>query len=590
MSSSIHSHPISTTKEQCVCVRFQKPQKGSTKETTTEHWSIRQDSLDPHPQRRRRTRRNRRKDPTTHTHTTTQPTSGMTPRRIPPWTRTNSGGNGGVQPNNMQHSIFGRSAWYPVPWRRMTRLLVVVLLCWVPHHPLPIGMAAVPNAAIIRSTITRRNSSVRLPRPSSGVRFSFQAPPQRLLPRGSRRQERPVKQPLLLAQHPPWTTTSKTTTTTTPLFLSSSMSEAPLESTGNATLPKNNQDNPQTSNGLEEHRTNQTVPTDKDDDKSPIPATSATTTPPTTTTTTTPSPPPLQKKQFLRPNDGTSVNRKNRPSPAVVTPNPKPTPLENLHMVNHTPPRKLNRFLQRMWQTWNPRIPNLLTTLRLTVLLPLMLHAFYSGRASWYAAATWWTVGAATDGLDGWWARRFDCRSAWGAFLDPVADKITVCTTLIVLTGYYGTILLALPTAIIVGREIAISALREWMASLSSNKNDTSDDDNPDDPQTKSVVAVSWQGKVKTAVTLVALSAWLLMAGANQRMTMTTAALPSWSSLWLWHVVTSRFWYGWCVTLLYTATLLTVTSGVSYFRAAAPYLGGESSSWTNQDDHDSLSS
>ena len=499
-------------------------------------------------------------------------------------TRTNNGG-GGTKPT-MPHST-GRPAWHHLQWRRMTFLLFVVVLCWFQQHPLAFVVAVTPTHSVAAARSTRRRNSCLPP-------LSFQAHRTRPNLLGGSRCRSHLKQQLLLlvGQEPPWT---RTRTTTTSLFLSSSskMSELPVEPTGNATLTKmnNNKDNSNKDKpkDLGVDASNQTtIPDDNDQPRtastraaSAAAANPPPPSPPPTTTTTGAFPRP---KQFLRPND-TRSTRKSATTTVTPNTNPKPTPLENLHMVNHTPPSKLTRFVQHVWQTWKPRIPNLLTTLRMTVLLPLMLQAFYSRHAPWYAAALWWTLAAVTDGLDGWWARRFDCTSPWGAFLDPVADKITVCITLIVLTGYYGTILLALPTAIIVGREIAISALREWMASRSNQKNDSSDD-NQDD-QTKSVVAVSWQGKVKTAVTLVALSAWLLMAGANQHLTTSTTRTMAVGLSWLWNVVTSRFWYGLCVTLLYTATLLTVTSGASYFRAAAPYLmggGGDSTTATNDND------
>jgi len=72
-------------------------------------------------------------------------------------------------------------------------------------------------------------------------------------------------------------------------------------------------------------------------------------------------------------------------------------------------------------------------------------------------------VASFTDWLDGYLARRWDITSAFGAFLDPVADKLMVSTALILLSGRYGAIV-AIPSAIILAREIAVSALREWMA------------------------------------------------------------------------------------------------------------------------------
>ncbi len=92
-------------------------------------------------------------------------------------------------------------------------------------------------------------------------------------------------------------------------------------------------------------------------------------------------------------------------------------------------------------------------------------------------------VASITDYLDGYLARRWDICSPFGAFLDPVADKLMVSTALILLSGKYGSVV-AIPTSIILAREIAVSALREWMASR--GKRDS--------------VKVGFQGKVKKSL------------------------------------------------------------------------------------------
>lgn len=137
-------------------------------------------------------------------------------------------------------------------------------------------------------------------------------------------------------------------------------------------------------------------------------------------------------------------------------------------------------------------IPNLLTWLRI-LLIPLFVGIFYFEK-SWVSEANQnlvatviFTVAAITDWLDGWLARKLNQTSAFGAFLDPVADKLMVAAALIVLVEL--TRVHAIIALIIIGREIAISALREWMAQIGEARS----------------VAVSMLGKVKTAFQLIAI-------------------------------------------------------------------------------------
>ena len=136
-------------------------------------------------------------------------------------------------------------------------------------------------------------------------------------------------------------------------------------------------------------------------------------------------------------------------------------------------------------------IPILLTWLRI-VMIPLMIAVFYVPE-SWLhdigrnlAATLIFVVAAVTDWLDGYLARRWNQTSAFGAFLDPVADKLVVAAALIMLVqlGRLDAIL----AAIIIGREITISALREWMAQIGAHKS----------------IAVSMIGKIKTVAQMVA--------------------------------------------------------------------------------------
>ena len=137
-------------------------------------------------------------------------------------------------------------------------------------------------------------------------------------------------------------------------------------------------------------------------------------------------------------------------------------------------------------------VPLLLTWLRI-VAIPLFVAVLYVPEA-WIAEKTrnvismWIFIGAAvTDWLDGWLARRWNQTTSFGAFLDPVADKLMVAAALIVLTEF-GRIY-ALVALIIIGREITISALREWMAQIGQSKS----------------VAVNMAGKVKTVAQLIAI-------------------------------------------------------------------------------------
>lgn len=136
--------------------------------------------------------------------------------------------------------------------------------------------------------------------------------------------------------------------------------------------------------------------------------------------------------------------------------------------------------------------PNLLTWLRI-LMIPLFVGVFYFEKG-WMSHATQnlvatiiFTAAAITDWLDGWLARRLNQTSAFGAFLDPVADKLMVAAALIILVqlGRIDAVI----ALVIIGREIAISALREWMASIGQGRS----------------VAVSMVGKIKTAAQMIAI-------------------------------------------------------------------------------------
>jgi CDP-diacylglycerol--glycerol-3-phosphate 3-phosphatidyltransferase len=173
---------------------------------------------------------------------------------------------------------------------------------------------------------------------------------------------------------------------------------------------------------------------------------------------------------------------------------------------------------------WN--IPNTLTTFRL-LLIPVFVVLFYLPYSwAFFAAAFIFWLAAVTDILDGYLARKLQQSTPFGAFLDPVADKVMVSVALIMLATHYQNVFVTIATVIIISREIVISALREWMAEQGKRSN----------------VAVSSMGKFKTAAQMLAIMGLI------------------------WQYTS------WMVTLSYAllaiATLLTVVSMLSYLHAA----------------------
>ena len=138
-------------------------------------------------------------------------------------------------------------------------------------------------------------------------------------------------------------------------------------------------------------------------------------------------------------------------------------------------------------------LPNLLTFIRIS-LIPLVVVAFFSP-FQWARPASAWLfiVAGVTDYLDGYLARRLNQTSSFGAFLDPVADKLIVSTALVLLVQADPTFTLAIVAAIIIGREITVSALREWMAEIGERAH----------------VSVSMFGKLKTTGQIVGISMML---------------------------------------------------------------------------------
>jgi CDP-diacylglycerol--glycerol-3-phosphate 3-phosphatidyltransferase len=178
-------------------------------------------------------------------------------------------------------------------------------------------------------------------------------------------------------------------------------------------------------------------------------------------------------------------------------------------------------------------IPNLLTLLRIA-LIPVFILSFYLA-TGWQHLLTAgiFVLAAITDWLDGYLARKWQQTSAFGAFLDPVADKLIVVIALVLIVSEHGGPLMTIPVAIIIGREIAVSALREWMAEHGMREH----------------VAVSWVGKVKTAFQMAAIFLLLLE-----------------------HSIMGMPVFDIGMLLLYLATLMTLWSMMAYLKAAWPIL------------------
>ncbi len=141
-----------------------------------------------------------------------------------------------------------------------------------------------------------------------------------------------------------------------------------------------------------------------------------------------------------------------------------------------------------MPRTMRLNVPTSLTLLRIA-LIPVLAGGFFLPfRSANLLCSALFGLAALTDWLDGYLARRLGQTSAFGAFLDPVADKLMVATALVLLVQAIPTPLMATAAAIIIGREIAISALREWMAQLGGQEQ----------------VAVSMVGKIKTTAQMIA--------------------------------------------------------------------------------------
>ncbi|UTV81947.1 CDP-diacylglycerol--glycerol-3-phosphate 3-phosphatidyltransferase [Acidithiobacillus sp. YTS05] len=185
------------------------------------------------------------------------------------------------------------------------------------------------------------------------------------------------------------------------------------------------------------------------------------------------------------------------------------------------------------------RLPNFLTMLRVLLIPVFVLLFFLGGTERSYGATAIFAFAALTDWADGYLARRYNGVSPFGTFLDPVADKLMVATALILIcaSGEMPAILAGILTSIIVGREITISALREWMAELGERKK----------------VSVSWLGKVKATLQMLAI-VFLLYAGPVA-----------------WGIAARDIG----IALLLLAAAMTLWSMIEYLRAAWPSLMGK---------------
>ena len=184
-------------------------------------------------------------------------------------------------------------------------------------------------------------------------------------------------------------------------------------------------------------------------------------------------------------------------------------------------------------------IPNILTLARIALIPVFLVVAYWppamgingydAGMTRHLILTAIFVIAAVTDWFDGYLARSLNQTSAFGRFLDPVADKLMVAAALIVLVQWQPNIFMAFAAIVIISREIAVSALREWMAELGARTN----------------VAVSTVGKYKTAFQMIAITVFLL----------------NWQPL-------ETLAYG----LLYTAVILTLWSMFIDLKAAWPYL------------------
>ena len=174
-------------------------------------------------------------------------------------------------------------------------------------------------------------------------------------------------------------------------------------------------------------------------------------------------------------------------------------------------------------------LPNILTVSRI-VLIPVFVIAYYLP-FEWnaIACASLFFIAGCTDYLDGYLARKLNQATPFGAFLDPVADKLMVAIVLVLIVQEHNNVLLTIASAVIIGREITIASLREWMAEIGQ----------------RAAVKVSPLGKWKTSVQMLAIGFLLFQ---DDVLGMPVTLIGNW--------------------LLYVAAILTLWSMVNYLSAA----------------------
>ncbi len=178
-------------------------------------------------------------------------------------------------------------------------------------------------------------------------------------------------------------------------------------------------------------------------------------------------------------------------------------------------------------------IANIVTCSRV-LLIPVVIALYYSSIPHGaILAAIVFAIASLTDWLDGYLARKLKQTSPFGAFLDPVADKLLVVMALVLLTANFPSPWFVLPTAIIIAREVFVSALREWMANCNKRE----------------LVAVGHIGKVKTTVQMIAIT---ILIGVE-------ASTPA---------IFTQLGY----VLIYVSAVFSLWSMISYLRAALPTL------------------
>ena len=178
-------------------------------------------------------------------------------------------------------------------------------------------------------------------------------------------------------------------------------------------------------------------------------------------------------------------------------------------------------------------IPTQLTLMRIALIPVVGILIYIDGWWTYLASAALFGLAAITDWLDGYLARKLGQMTPFGAFLDPVADKLIVATALVLLVEIHASAILAVPALVIVGREIVVSALREWMSEYSERRS----------------VAVSFLGKVKTTFQMIAIIV-LLATGPDLSNPLVTLGY----------------------VLLYLAAALTLWSMYQYLKLAWPDL------------------